>query len=448
MPAETRLSAIIRRLRVLRQSAFFVNATKLLGFTVVGQIITLIAAPVLSRNFGPGDFGLFGIFVMFSGMASGLICLCYDTAIPAPHRDSDAAALAFGAGAVALVVAPLFAAFYAGLVAFNVFGYGVMPQWSSLVLGILLVVIAAASVQQYWCIRRQQFSAAGRGAVIMNVVRAAAQIGLCVIGSGWAGLAGGETIGRLGNVAYLWTRVSRDLLSYREQMSASTILDALYRYRRFALILLPAMTLDGFVGALFVPLVNVLFGVAIAGQYFLMRRVMDLPMVIVTRTVADAFYGKISEYVREGPERIRPFLLEVFLLGTGASLLLFVPLILFGPSIFAFVFGEKWRIAGLLSAIMVPAVAVNLGAAPVARVFYLTRLPQLRYVVSVLMTIGIVTLYLVAKYLHLDVIGTTIGISLVTFFAQVVYFITAYVASAHLHLDEGATENSSIAETT
>lgn len=437
----TFLSSFARRAWLLRQSSFIANAGKLLAFTVLGQIITLASAPLLSRLFSPADFGKFGIFLMFAIAASGLASLSYDAAIPAPPKDKDAAALTFGAGVVALVICPLISGAYLLLIVFNILGFGVLPLWSAALMYLLLITYGGASILQYWCIRRQAFTTAGQGAVTMNAARAIAQIGAGLIASTWVGLASGEIFGRFMNAAFLGFKTGRELLTFRKTMDYRFIWLTLVNYRRVALVLLPAMTIDAIVSAIVVPFMTVLFGIAIAGQYFLMRRVMDLPMVVMTRTVADAFYGKISEYVREQPEKIRPFLLQVFVMCTIGAALLFLPLLFFGPTLFAYIFGEKWRIAGMLAAIMTPAVAVSLGAAPVTRIFYLTKLPQLRYVFSGLTAAGTLVVFVTAKIMHLTLVETTAGLSAATFLAYTGYFLTAYIASAHIHTDTAAIDD-------
>ena len=434
--AKNFLIELSKRLSAALNSAFVINAGRLFGFTVVGQFVTLVAAPFLSRHYSPAEFGLFGIFSTFSTVVSGLICLNYDTAIPSPRDNKEAVVLLHGASITCLLMCLFIALAYAALLRFDVLGYGVMPSWTIIVLILLLAAFGTTSIQQYWCIRRQSFVAVGQGIVILNTTRACIQLGLGMFGAGWFGLAVGDVLARAWNTTFLWRRLRRDILQFCAEFDIRSTIRVLLKYRRFSVVLLPPILIDAIAGALLLPALSVLFGVAVAGQYFLMRRIMDLPMVVLTRTVADAFHGKISELARENPHAIRPFLLSVFLLCVSASFILLTPLMFFGPSIFALAFGEKWRLSGLLAAIMSPAIAVALGSAPVARIFFLTRLPQLRYVFSVLMALGLLVALVAARTVPLSVTWTTVAISIVTFLAYFGYFLSAYYVSSHVHIDQ------------
>lgn len=70
-------AAIRMRFRTGLRSAFVKNATRLLGYTVASQALTMLAAPFLSRLFSPATFGAVGIFVMFATAVNGLSCLSY-----------------------------------------------------------------------------------------------------------------------------------------------------------------------------------------------------------------------------------------------------------------------------------------------------------------------------------------------------------------------------------
>ena len=181
-----------------------------------------------------------------------------------------------------------------------------------------------------------------------------------------------------------------------------------------------------------------LFGPAVLGQYFLMRRTLDLPVAFAFRSLGDIFYARLAADARTAPERIRPFFIKSFLILASLGAIGASPIILFGPTLFAFVFGPAWHEAGLLAAIMAPSAVMNLGVAPVSRIFALTSRPHLRFSFSVFYLLGTVLLLWAARHYTLSLLAVTAGVSLVTFVSYFAYLVGGYIACSSIRLDSEA----------
>ncbi len=420
-------------MRPLLRSQLFRSTSTLVAYSVVGYLASIAAGPVLTRLYTPADFGLYGTFMVFPLTCTVFAALNFDSVAPAPPQEMEAANVAFGSALVASAMSPILTLLYLIFVWNNLLGYGALPAWSAWLFLIIVLMSSFVSTTQYWCLRNRRFNAIGRGTVLTNVGRAVSQMGLAVTGLGWLPLVLGELVGRIINFfAYLF--VSRgDVRRLAPQTNFGEILGALWRYRRFAVVLLPPMVFDAVLSTVALPAVGALYGLAAAGQYYLMKRLIDLPAALISRTVSDAFYSRISEHARESPERIRPLLVRTFSLIAGTAAVGLSPVLLFGPTLFSFVFGQPWRQAGLLAAIMVPGLIVSLGASPVARVFAITQMPALRYVFTLANLIGVASTLAIAWTIHLDLVQTVIGLSLSQFVAYSLYFGTAYLAAGNVH---------------
>jgi len=424
----SRLAKLIRGAR----SDFVVNFSTLAWFTCLGQAVTLIAAPVISRVYAPSDFGLFGLFLGFAMAAAVVVSLGYEAAIPSARDEDEAAALVGGSFAIALLMAPILAAIYAAAIHFDWFGFGDLPLWSIAAMLGLLWAHSAVMPLQYWFVRRQIFRPMAHGILGLNTGRALVETALGAISSSWLGLAAGEIAGRLVNVAML----ARPLLPearriFRTARSRGAVAAALREHRRLPF-LLPAMLIDMLVLTIVVAAINLFFGAAAAGQYFLMRRVLDIPVGFAAKTFADAFHGKAAELGRTDMAALRRLILRLALAIALAAGILFSPLIFFGRQLFGIVFGDEWREAGLLAGLMVPALVASLAVSPVARVFMITRRPALRYIYSLsyLFAVGSV---LLAAHAYGWTLSTTIaGISAATVLAYGIYLWTAYHAAGHV----------------
>jgi O-antigen/teichoic acid export membrane protein len=420
----------IRRTLDRARSPFTRSVGSVMFYTAIGQCVYLATGPLLGRLFTPQEFGLYGLFFTFAITAASLLFLNYDFAIPAAQDHDDARRLTVAAVLIAVVSAPLIGAVLALLCWRNIAGFGSLPAISGLLMAVLLLCHGAVQLIQNWAIRDDRAVLIGKASVTLNVSRGATQVLAGLVGANWGGLAAGEAAGRVANAVHLLR--ARGLPRGPWQYPLADLRSTLARYRQFPTLLLPAQMIDSTIGFIQTAGVAYFFGPVGAGLFFLMRRTVDLPVSFAFRSLSDIFYARQARDARTQPERVRPFFVRsvLYLLVVGA--LLAIPAMLVSPALFAVVFGEQWRQAGVLAAIMAPSAVVNLAVAPGARIFALSTRPQLRFWFSGFYFAGTLAAFLAVDRFSLDLVGATAALSIVAFLAYGVYFLTGYVASASL----------------
>ncbi len=424
------VAPVLRWVKPYVQSQVVRNASTLVSYTMVGYGASVLGSPIVTRLYTPTEFGLYGTFLVFPSACGVLVALYYDFAIPAPQDDLEAANLAAGAVATSFVTSALSSLVYLMCVSNNWLGYASLPKDSAWLCLFFILICGLLSISQYWCLRRSNFHAIGVGSLVTNVGRALVQIASAV--GGWAGLVFGEVLGRVFTIAQYTFTNRHDIHKFAPKVSVRAAAQAMWRHRRFAMVLLPSAFIDQILSMIAVPVMVPIFGISAAGQYFLMKRVLDMPMALVSRTISDSFYNRITEHAHNSPERVRPLLVRTFCLISGVAIVGMLPLMIFGPSLFAFVFGKAWREAGMLAAVMVPGVAVSLGVSPVSRVFAITRSPGLRYVFTVLTTLCLTATLTMAWMGWLNLVETAAGLSLTYCISYSAYFVTAYIAAGRI----------------
>src|SRR5512142_456745 len=78
---------------LIKTNTFGRNVALLAGGTAFGQVITVAAAPLLTRLYSPGDFGVLAVFGSIVSVLAVVASLNYHLAIPLPDEDSAAARL-------------------------------------------------------------------------------------------------------------------------------------------------------------------------------------------------------------------------------------------------------------------------------------------------------------------------------------------------------------------
>src|SRR5699024_130048 len=87
------------------------------------------------------------------------------------------------------------------------------------------------------------------------------------------------------------------------------------------------------------------FGPVSVGFYSICRTVLSMPTRLLAKSVGDVFYPKISTIASEGENVTNTIKKATY----GLTVIGIVPygvIVFFGPSLFEFVFGSDWRIAG------------------------------------------------------------------------------------------------------
>lgn len=413
-----------------------------MALTALGQGVYLATAPILGRLYTPEAFGLYGLFYTFVVTAALFICLNYDIAIPAARDDAEAEDLSRGSLIFALLLAPLFGCLAAAFCYWDIAGFGRLPAWSGLIVAGVLLFQALIQIMQSWRVRRQDTLVIGRAGVTLNFVRGGVQVLAGLLGGTWWGLGLGELLGRLGNAVHLG-RERPERPGWKPRFDGSLFRPpwtVLRRYRQFPVVLLPSQAMDSVIQFIQIAWLTFLFGPAGLGQYFIMRRTLDLPVAFAFRSLGDVFYARLADHARNAPHHVRPFFVRSFLVLLVLGLIGGAPLMFFGPQIFRLVFGQSWGEAGLLAAVMTPAAVMNLAVAPASRVFALTRRPGLRYVFTLCSLVGTVLVLGAGWRCNLDLVGVTAGLSAVVSLSYFAYFLAGVVAAGDLIAMEGQAE--------
>jgi O-antigen/teichoic acid export membrane protein len=413
-------------------SPFKRKIAALSGYLFLGQLIYLAATPLISRLFSPEDFGLFGMVFTFVVTASVLSSLNYEAAIPVPKQALTAAALVRGALLISTGTALVLAFFITAAVTRNWFHFGKLTALAALLAGVLMFAQALLQILQSARVRDEDLLRVGQSGLFSNASRALAHLLLGFSATGWVGLMIGETIGRC---AASWKLASKPRFSIWGEAwktSWADVRQALREYRHFPMVLLPAQVIDSAVPFAVLTAVAGFYGPVAAGHYFLMRRVLDVPLALVFRTLADAFFGRIAALSHAEPKRVRQLLVKFSMLTFCLGVLANLPLIIAGQTLFAVVFGEAWREAGLIAALMAPAAVLQTAVTPITRIFTLTQKPQLRWVYTIFQVVLLALSFLAITFFSLSMISGVLLISASIAVSYAIYFFAAYVASGFI----------------
>lgn len=346
----------------------------LAGGSAAGQAVIIVASPVLTRLYSPGDFGLLAIYAAMISMCGVMASLHYQLAIPIPRTDKAAASVALLAILLTLASAVLLALLSnpLGRPIANVLNAPALIDYFWLV-PIGVAFFSLYQVLTYWAIRKRAFGRLARTKLSQALSATAIQIAGATAGPPalLIGQAAGQGVGSV-SLGELALKNNHDKFLH---LRLRHLAWAARRYIRFPLYSswgglfntagqsVPPLMFAGF------------FSMATAGHYMLAHRVLALPMTLVGRAIGDVFFSGAAEARRLGtlPALIRNVHCNLAHIAMPPALVLLVA----GPELFSLAFGDSWKVAGIYAAWMAPWIYLAFLTAPLTSLFsVLEKQPQ------------------------------------------------------------------------
>lgn len=348
----------------------------LIGGIGGGQVITLLAAPVLTRLYPPSAFGSFGVFVAFVSIGSVLVTFRYEMGIIISRGSSERHGLvalllwmALGLSivmAVSWIVFRLIAGRPAGPIS------GMIASWGPLLL-LALVFQGLQLTGKSIALKAQAFGIISGTQVGFSGLQALIQIVVGVIFSGVAlGLPLGMTVSLVFVSAWFGTAALRegwvDFGRYRPW--GPRVLISARKFDEFPKFMTWSALANSASPQSMVLMISALMGPFVAGQIFLAQRVIKAPMSLLARALQDVNLQEMAEVSSRSLRRIyRRRVGKLLLLG----LLPFGVLALVSPMAFEIAFGQVWREAGVFTRILVPGLYFQFVFTPFCPLFTVLR---------------------------------------------------------------------------
>lgn len=312
----------------------------LLTGSVLAHALPLLLGPVLTRQYAPGDFGQYALLWAIATNLAVVACARYEFALPLEKKPGRAALL------MALCARLLLA-----LTAASVLLALVLALWQGTALFWLLplavLVIGATQWLTMWATRSQRFGLLSAARLVQQGGGALLQVLLGLLKAGTPGLMLGPIAAGLGAAWLLarpapqggWRRVWRQPLSRLKLMAS--------RHRDFPLYNTPHAFMGALQDTLALLLIAAWAGDAAAGFWALALRYLKAPATLLGGALSQALYPQLL-LARNGAEA-RALVRRTMLALAVVAAPLTTVLLLWGPSLFTWIFGKQWGDTGMLA---------------------------------------------------------------------------------------------------
>ncbi len=339
------------------RSGLLRSTLTLLAGGVLAQALPLLLGPWLTRLYSPSEFGQFATLWALAANLAVVGCARYEFALPLETQDGPAAML-MALCARLLAVMTLLAAVIGACLALT---QDLGAAW------LLPLAVLASALTQWltlWASRAGRFTASAWSRVMQYGGAALLQLALGLLKLGVWGLLLGPILAGLAAAALLakpapsggWAALWRQPWAALKAMAK--------KHREFPLLNTPHAFAGALQDSVALFLLAWVLGDASAGFWALALRYLKAPASLVGGALSQPLYTRLvalqsAEQARHLVQRLLALLL---VLGLGLALVL----MLWGPALFVFLFGERWLEAGQLARALAPYIALHFVASPLS----------------------------------------------------------------------------------
>lgn len=352
----------------LSKRTFATSVVVVAGGTIASQIVLVATSPVLTRMYGPADFGLVSVFLSIVATLVTVSSARYEMAVCLPKSSETAAGLVVLSLTIVLVTSALSA-----LAAPIAGGYlEVVTRTPGLRSVLWLVPFAilgggAYQVLSYWSVREKALGSIARSKLTQSISQASVQVGGGLTGAGSIGLIFGSIAGQLAGCVSLGARIWKENRPLFSTLSLQIVHSAARRYRRFPLVSTVSALLNSLGLQLPILVLAAYFDSAVVGLFGLTQRILLAPVALLSGAVGQVFLSEAATLASSShsqlPGLFKAVTRKLFWIALGPVTLLAV----LAPGIFRVCFGPDWTEAGLYARILAPLLLAQFVITPVAQ---------------------------------------------------------------------------------
>lgn len=321
------------------------------GFALV---IPVLASPVLTRLYDESDFGVLTLYISIVTILSSFSTGRYDFAILISKTRKNASHLFKSSILIALFIS------FLSLIAIYFFTDFLIelinaPNLRDFVYLIPLNVFLFAAIValQNSLNREKEYQGISISKTIRSVFVGFSQLLFGFLGFLSGGLIIGKLIGDFFSTGYLSSRLLKVEGYLGSKFDSKRGFYLLKKYDRYLKFNAPHALVTSISTGSTALILGYFFGEEIVGYYGLSFMVCIAPIVVISTAFYPIISQKVSEKINEGLE-IRSYTQKSIKILALISILPFLVLMLFGPEIFAFVFGKEWAVSGEFVQILSP----------------------------------------------------------------------------------------------
>jgi O-antigen/teichoic acid export membrane protein len=331
----------------LQKSEFVRNVITLVSGSFIAQLIPFAAEPILSRIYTPTEFGVFELFSSIIMIFGSVATARYEMAIILPKLENKAVNLL----GLSLLITFMFSIAVLGVLLFtrgliiNLMAGNELSRYLFFIpIGILLLGINRSFL--YWSLRNKYLNNISYSRITESSGKAGSSILLGFMRFSSFGLIFGQLTGLiLSGIVLIYKFVRADYIKSRF-LSFKNIGNQAKKHIDFPKINVPLTLTEMFQVSGLIFMFSFFFDTHTLGEISKSIRILLIPVILISTTIAQVFYQKASQEYNRGIDISKSLnnIVKTLFLWSLPALFLFM---IISPWLFGFVLGANWINAGL-----------------------------------------------------------------------------------------------------
>jgi O-antigen/teichoic acid export membrane protein len=259
------------------------------------------------------------------------------------------------------------------------------------------------------------------------MVLATVQLSVGFVKSGATGLISGSLLSNMFANMKLLKNITKDKLLL-SKISKVKIIALAKRYKDFPKYSMWAILANTLSLHLTNILISSFYSVVTLGFYSLVQRVLGMPSSLIGNSIGQVFFQQATKEKQETGKAIKTFnstVKKLIIIGLPSFGILFFIV----EDLFAFVFGEEWRIAGTYAEILIPLFLIRFVSSTVSIIMTMFEKQKLSLYINVILLITFMLIIYLSDFLHFEFISFLTMISLVLSIEYSLFLVYYYLLS-------------------
>ena len=329
------------------KSEFSRNVLTLMTGTTIAQAIPIAISPILTRIYSPEDFGIFALYMSIVSIFGVIVTGQYELAIMLPKNEKDAFNIFYLSILLALVISCIL------LVIIIIFNQSItslidkpeISNWLYLI-PISILFTGLFNSFNYLFNRNKEYKLLAKTKVTQSFVNSGSILTYGFFSLTSLGFISSYVIAQFIAILFFLKQFKLNNFSL---FNKSKILILAKKYKKFPKITMPHSIFSNLSQNLPILILSKYFTSDDVGFFSFGNKIVGMPLSLVS----NAYYQVFFQSFREEKDKLQ-FYKQKFKQVNLVFLPLFVMLWFLLPDIFSFIFGEKWKIAGEYSQILLP----------------------------------------------------------------------------------------------
>lgn len=364
------------------KSEFSSNVLTLMTGTTIAQAIPIAISPILTRIYTPEDFGMFALFIAIVSIFGTIATARYESAIMLPSKDEDA----INIFALGLIINSFISIFL--LILIILFHESLLLLLNNTEIGFWLYFVPLSTFLiglfnslKYFNNRKKYYKDIANTTIIKAIIVSATQLLMGFLKFGIGGLVTSQIFSQLfGNIKLLRNVIKDKLLLGK--ITKNNIFLMAKKYKNFPKYQMLHAIFNSLTTSIPIFIFTSFFSSTIVGFYSLALKILFAPLMIISGASAAVYNQTLSELYNSGGNSYS-FTMDFLISLLKKIIIPFLLIVIFAPELFAFIFGEKWKEAGVYTQILSPYILFNVLTSSVAFIAPLVKMQKKALLVSI-----------------------------------------------------------------